>query len=132
MSNILVIDDDRIILNTLNKTLSFLGHNVKIACDGDEGIAAFSDGIYFNFVITDINMPKFTGYTVAKYIRTSDRRNTPIIAITGSIDNNHRDLFDFVLMKPFKIEDLVDTLGLLHKHNTKIFERSQLMFVKEM
>ena len=119
MSNILVIEDDDVILKAINKTLSFLGHKVKVYRDGHEGIAAFSDGIYFDFVITDINMPRFDGYMVAKHIRSSERHDTPIIAITGSTDNNQNDLFDLVLVKPFKIIELIDTLGLVHERNPR-------------
>ena len=58
MENILVIDDDRHNCGLISQTLSFLGHKVKMAHDGEEAIDLIKKHRFFSMVITDINMHK--------------------------------------------------------------------------
>ena len=62
-----------------------LGHEVEMACDGDEGIELIESGYKCDLVITDITMPRLNGNAVARHIRSSDRQDTPIVAITGLV-----------------------------------------------
>jgi CheY-like chemotaxis protein len=111
MHNILVIDDEDVVLDSLRNTLTYLGYSVTVAHDGEEGVAFFNNGYNFGLVITDINMPRMNGNAVAKYIRGSDKSDMPIVAITGyDKDNIDRELFNFVLSKPFDLEVLVDVV----------------------
>lgn len=111
MKYILVIDDDSTILSLLYEYLLHLGYTVEIAHNGDDGIKLFNNGIHFDLVITDINMPILDGNEVARFIRNSDTPETPVIAITGSYhDIINRELFDFVLLKPFNMDSLKDII----------------------
>lgn len=114
MGRILLIDDDCQILNSLSQALMHVGYEVEVACDGDEGIELIESGCACDLVITDITMPKVSGNAVARHIKSSDRRDTPILAITGfGEDAIDRELFDSVLVKPFKLEALFGTVRLL-------------------
>jgi len=53
------------------------------------------------------------GNTVAKYIRRSTKPKTPIVAIAGPGDNTNKELFDFVLMRPFPLKTLHKVIKLL-------------------
>ena len=110
MDHILLIDDQDAILIFLRKILTDLGYEVKVAHDGEEGIELVDSGYNFNLVITDINMPRMNGNAVAKHIRSSDKSETPIVAITGYGDDIDRELFNFVLLKPFNLEALADVV----------------------
>ena len=116
MVNILVIDDDADVLNSVSKMLSHMGYKVKVAHNGDEGVALLGNGQRFDCVITDINMPGMNGYDVAKYIRESGRPDIPVIAITGCSESDNVDeLFAASLLKPFRLKTLIDlvvSLGL--------------------
>ena len=72
MSTILVIDDEKGILQLLHEALTLYGHKVETADDGLEGIRKF-DGGCFDIVITDIRMPVIDGNGVAAHIRKSDK-----------------------------------------------------------
>jgi CheY-like chemotaxis protein len=110
MKSILVIDDDEGIRLLLTNYLSAVGHQIVAMKDGIEGIEAFNNGHNFDLVITDIFMPGLNGNEVAEHIRRSNKGHIPVIAITGSgKDYVQRDLFDHVLMKPFKLKTLGDT-----------------------
>ena len=110
MDQILVIDDEDMVVDFLRSTLAYLGHSVTVAHDGKEGIEFFKNGYNFDLVITDIMMPRMNGNAVAKHIRSSDKADTPIVAITGYGDDIDRELFNFVLLKPFGLEALLDVV----------------------
>jgi len=111
MGPILVIDNRYDIRNFLHKALSPMGYEVKGAHDAAEGIELFNNGCNFNLVITDINMPMINANAVAKHIKSSDKADTPIVAIIGSGDDDiNRELFNFVLMKPFKLKTLIKVI----------------------
>jgi two-component system cell cycle sensor histidine kinase/response regulator CckA len=111
MDNILVIDDEDMVLNFLRNTLEYLGYSVTVAHDGEEGVEFFNNGYNFGLVITDISMPRMNGNAVAKCIRSSDKSDIPIVAITGSGEEDiDRELFNFVLLKPFDTDVLADVV----------------------
>jgi CheY-like chemotaxis protein len=110
MARILVIDDEYQTLNSLGQALTHFGYEVEVAHDGDEGIEVINNGYNCDLVITDINMPRMNGNAVAKHIRSSDKPDTPIVAISGLCDDINGELFNFVLMKPFKLEALIQVI----------------------
>ena len=107
--NILVIDDEKTISDAIKIVLSRTGFKVEIASNGREGIQKFNRS-RFDLVITDIQMPGLDGRDVVDHIHNSDRPCTPIIGISGSpwLFNNIQ--FDAVLTKPFRFEDLINSI----------------------
>lgn len=110
MKDILMIDDDRGVLECTQKLLTHLGYRVKMACSGQEGLSLLSKGFEFDLVMTDIDMPGMSGNEVARCIRNSYKPGTPIVAVTGFVDNVNRELFDFILEKPFKLGALAEAI----------------------
>lgn len=109
MYNILVIDDEKAILNIIKIVLSRAGFKVEIALDGREGIQKF-DSDRFDLVITDIIMTGLDGRDVVDHIRNSDRPCTPIIGISGTPWHLDNIRFDAVFTKPFHFEDLINSV----------------------
>ena len=66
---ILTIDDQQLILLSVEKRLSELGYQVKTAESGALGIQHF-DTFEPDLVIVDINMPNTSGLEVVRHIRT--------------------------------------------------------------
>jgi len=117
MQRILLIEDDNSIRTIIALHFKRLGYHVEIAEDGEEGIELFRTVGNFDMVITDIRMPRKDGNDVAKYIRNSERRETPIVAITAYKDEVQTELFNFSLIKPFRNEDLIRIIRFLeHAH----------------
>ena len=112
MSTVLVIDDEKGILQIIRQALTKFGHNVETAGDGQEGIRKFDDGS-FDIVITDIRMPGIDGNGVVKHIRKSDKQSIPVIAISGTPWLMENNAFDMVLAKPFPLQKLVESIGSL-------------------
>jgi len=113
-SKLLVIDDSEEILATLKNFLSKKDYYVVTASNGLDGLklyeAAHDD---FDLVITDLVMPNIGGVALISIIK-NHAPDTPIIAITGygeqpeSLAREARA--DVVLEKPFKLEDLEETV----------------------
>jgi len=116
MSTVLVIDDEKFVLDIVKIALTKFGHDVETAADGRQGIEKFDEGS-FDLVITDIRMPGLDGTGVADHIRRSQRQWTPIIAISATpwlIGDKLSD-FDSILPKPFTLQTLVDTVNNLSR-----------------
>lgn len=114
VARILLIDDQASVLRSTSQVLKQLGHEVEVARDGEKGVELFETGYDFDLVITDIEMPGTDGNEVARHVRASDKSYTPIVAMTGSMDDRiHKELFNIILPKPFTLESLVQAVRLL-------------------
>ncbi len=109
MSTILVIDDEKGILQLMHQALTTYGHQVETADDGLEGIRKFDDGCY-DIVITDIRMPVVDGNGVVAHIRKSEKQSIPVIAISGTPWLKEAGNFDMVLLKPFPLKQLIESI----------------------
>lgn len=109
MQNVLVIDDERAISDVLSQALNRFGFRVDTAANGMEGIVKF-DQDAFDLVITDICMSGVDGNSVARHIRSSLRKATPIIGMSGTPWLLEDSEFDAVLPKPFSLAVLADTV----------------------
>ena len=85
MANILLIDDDDILRDTVLQMLELDGHHVTDAADGALGLRLFQAGAGrggFDLVITDVLMPGVDGSRVIVELRRT-HPDLPIIAISG-------------------------------------------------
>ena len=113
MDNILVIDDDLQVLDSIRSFLQHVGYEVVTASSGQEGSGLIDSGYEYDLVITDIRMPGMSGNDLAKYIRNSEWAHMPIIAITGYHDDVDQELFDSILQKPFELKTLSEKIKTL-------------------
>jgi two-component system NtrC family response regulator len=106
---ILVIDDDDSLRRVTEYTLHEAGYRVLTAVDGTEGLRLF-DLEKPPVVITDIQMPGFSGYDVLKKIK-AESPGTLVIVITafGSVERAVEAMklgaYDY-LTKPFSRDEL--------------------------
>jgi DNA-binding response OmpR family regulator len=127
MCTVLVIDDEQMIVNMLRLALTKLGYNVETATDGREGIQKF-DKKFIDIVITDICLPYIDGKEVARHVRNSSRKTTPVIAISGTPWLIEDGDFDKVLTKPFPLKALYDTIEHLASKPHKLIGNRFLRF----
>lgn len=82
MKKILLVDDEKDIVEFLSYNLKQEGFDVIVGYDGDEAIAKVSE--IPDLIILDIMMPKQNGYEVCKKIRSKKGfEKTPIIFLTA-------------------------------------------------
>jgi CheY-like chemotaxis protein len=111
---ILLVDDDPVLIKSLQDILSGDDHDVTIAAGGQAGIDAFSKahgaGRPFSIVITDLGMPHVDGRRVAAAVKACAPA-TPVILLTGwgqrlLAENDIPAHVNRVLSKPPKLSDL--------------------------
>jgi signal transduction histidine kinase/ActR/RegA family two-component response regulator len=83
---ILLVDDDPVLIKSLQDTLQEDGHSIAAAPGGQAGINLFTEGLKsaspFDIVITDLGMPHVDGRKVAASLKSLSA-TTPIILLTG-------------------------------------------------
>jgi signal transduction histidine kinase/ActR/RegA family two-component response regulator/uncharacterized membrane protein affecting hemolysin expression len=83
---ILLIDDDPLLLGSLQEVLLSDGHDVTAANGGQAGIDAFNAALRsappFSIVITDLGMPYVDGRRVAAAVKEASAQ-TPVVLLTG-------------------------------------------------
>ncbi len=82
----LVIDDDAAVGRAIARMLTASGHSVAVAMSGLEAIAVLG-GEAFDCVVSDIQMPNFTGMDLLEFLRDKGL-DVPVVLVTGdpSID----------------------------------------------
>ena len=111
---ILLVDDDPLLLKSLQDVLESDGHSV-LAVDGgrrgiDEFFAARKRAEGFEAVITDLGMPNVDGRTVAAAVKSA-APDTPVVLLTGwgqrmRGEGELPDHVDRVLSKPPRLPEL--------------------------
>ena len=110
MYNILVVDDDKEIVNAIEIYLSKEGYNILKAYNGMEALKIMKERDDIHLVILDIMMPKLDGISTANLIRKD--KKVPIIMLSAKSEdydkiaglNNGAD--DYVT-KPFNPLELI-------------------------
>ncbi|MDD5433214.1 MAG: response regulator [Candidatus Pacebacteria bacterium] len=81
---ILIIEDEEIISNLLVKKISQQGFEVKVACNGQEGLDLMKADKP-DLVLTDIIMPQKDGFSVIEDMKkTESLKDVPVIIISNS------------------------------------------------
>ena len=110
MYNILVVDDDKEIVNAIEIYLNKEGYNILKAYNGMEALKIMKEREDIHLVILDIMMPKLDGISTANLIRKD--KKVPIIMLSAKSEdydkiaglNNGAD--DYVT-KPFNPLELI-------------------------
>ncbi|UOB19060.1 response regulator [Abyssalbus ytuae] len=84
---ILAIDDQQLILLSLEKKLNDLGYEV-LTCDNGYNAIKLFDSFDPDLIIVDINMPQMSGLELIKYIRIKKNSQKPIMVMSGNNDEN--------------------------------------------
>jgi two-component system nitrogen regulation response regulator NtrX len=101
--NVLVVDDEKSIRDSLRKVLEYEGHTVTEATSGRVGLDEARDGA-FDVVLLDIKMPGMDGMDVLRQLAQDDP-DLPVIMISGhgtiatAVEATRIGAFDF-LEKP--------------------------------
>lgn len=115
IEHILVVDDERIMANTLQKMLQSLGYRVTISNSSTEALEIFeSNPEDVDLVLTDWAMPAITGDRLAEKM-LAVKADTKVILFSAFDDGITKENYDpksirRVLKKPISMEVLAFTL----------------------
>ena len=130
MKRILIVDDEPVIVDVLQRILVRLGLDPVVADSVDMAMERFSRG-YFDLVLMDVLMPEKNGYEIVKEMKLL-RPNQKVVLVTGlradtaEAEANLQDVnVEDVLSKPFSFDKVRSVV-------TKIIERDEELNHKEV
>ncbi|MGB7257326.1 MAG: chemotaxis protein CheW [Pseudolabrys sp.] len=84
--NMLLVDDSAFFLNMLTPVLQAAGYIVTAAASAHEALALLRNGLKFDLIVTDIDMPGMDGFQFAEVVRNDlAMTNLPIIALSSMV-----------------------------------------------
>jgi DNA-binding response OmpR family regulator len=107
---ILLVDDERAILNLLSIKLRVTGYDVVTAVNGEKALQLIKSENP-DLMLLDVIMPGISGLEVLE--KTRSHSKMPIIVLSARPDNSQKALAlgaNFFISKPFDIDDLVDKI----------------------
>lgn len=111
--SILIVDDDREVLATIEAALADTGASIDTASDGTMAMQKVLAGPP-DLMILDLMMPKQSGFLVLEKIKKGKpKTDAPrIIVITGNLGRRHRVWAETLgaeayFQKPFRMDNLV-------------------------
>lgn len=123
---ILIVEDEKMLADSLKDLLERKGFQVEVAYDGETGREYALLGIY-DLLILDVMMPKLNGFEVASQVR-AQRCSTPILMLTArsSLEDRIQGLnagADYYLTKPFDTRELLACINaLLRRQGNQVDE----------
>lgn len=107
MNKILMIDDDRELLNMLRCYFEMKSYDVVTAENGAEALERLQT--HPDIILLDINMPQIDGLTLCRLIR--DKISCPILFLTAKAEEDDRvngllSGGDDYIVKPFSLKEL--------------------------
>ncbi len=117
---ILVVDDEKTLLDQLEQALEDLRYMVETALDGQEALDKLFETPY-DLIILDIMLPKKDGLSVLREIRQAGM-TTPVLMLTarGEIGDKIKGLdlgADDYLAKPFSLDELLARIRALFRRS---------------
>jgi DNA-binding response OmpR family regulator len=103
---ILVVEDERQMVELLRQGLAEEGHSVTATRDGREGLS-LAEGNSFDLIVLDVMLPGMDGFSIVRRLR-SQRNQTPILMLTARdaakdvVDGLNLGADDY-LTKPFPL-----------------------------
>ena len=130
MFSVLLVDDEKIILQGLKHGFDWASHNFEVVGEASDGIEAIKKIKDLNpdIVITDIRMPKYDGIEFMKALKAS-HFDTEIVVLSGYDDFMYaKEALDAgaftYLLKPVNLDVLSETIN---KLKDKIEKKRKLL-----
>lgn len=120
MADVLVVDDDDVIRETLRELLAE-NYHCQEASTAEEALSKLQSQA-FDVVLTDISMPGLSGSELLERVREL-YPETPVIVISGLSDQERATslislgAFDY-LLKPFRLEVVEESVRRAVEHRT--------------
>ncbi len=122
MASILLVEDDRAIIENLSEFLSGEGFHTR-AVSGQSAAVRILEETIFDLVLLDISLAEGNGFAVCSYIKQNT--DTPVIFLTASGDEysvvSGLDMgADDYISKPFRPRELVSRINRVLRRTGKV------------
>ncbi len=120
---ILIVEDERLLAETLVDILTQAHYIVDVSYDGDCGLDNARSGIY-DAIVLDVMLPKRDGFAVLRALR-AEQNFTPVLLLTakGELQDRVYGLrqgADYYLTKPFENAELLACLAAITRRRQEI------------
>lgn len=110
MKRILVVEDNKLILETIAQSLSREGFEIIKASDGKECLHLLETDT-FDLIITDLYMPNINGLELLSTLLEQGKKTMPVLVLSaGGNEENVLKAFemgaDDFMIKPFSLSEL--------------------------
>jgi len=122
-AQILVVDDEAAVRESLRRALALEGYEVELAADGAEALYRLDTGaVHPDAIVLDVLMPNVDGLETARRLRGAGNR-TPILMLTARDEVEARVAgldagADDYVVKPFALAELLARLRALLRRTT--------------
>lgn len=116
MANILVAEDERDIRELINFMLTFAGHQITLAENGEEAVEKAQE-ILPDLIMMDVRMPKLTGYEACRKIKEIEStKEIPVVFLTAKGQDEEVTAGIEVgavayILKPFELDKLTEQIN---------------------
>ena len=128
---IVVIDDDKVLLDVIKQRLELDDYDVRLFNDSEVALRWFEQNSNIDLIITDVVMPVHDGFELAKRIKDrSEYQTTAMLFLTAesALEDKLKgfDLgADDYLAKPFELEELAARVNSIISRR-KLYEKNTL------
>lgn len=111
--SILIVDDERDLVSTVQFSLEREGWRTRVAHDGRSALAAATGDPVPDLILLDLMLPDMSGTDICRELRSMDRtKDVPIIMVTAKDDEIDRVVgfevgADDYVAKPFSMRELL-------------------------
>jgi two-component system, cell cycle sensor histidine kinase and response regulator CckA len=117
-ARVLLVEDEALVRDLLQRQLRAAGYDVLAAADGEAALALLARGERVDIVLSDVVMPRMGGPQLARLLR-SRYPGLPYLLMTGyapeALADDELGLAHPTLRKPFSGRDLLKALGKVRK-----------------
>jgi len=116
MASILIAEDERDIRDLIKFTLTYAGHDVTTASDGQQAVELAAE-IMPDLVMLDLQMPKLNGFQACQAIKGDDRTgDLPVVFLSAKGPEAEDEQIEETgaigfIMKPFSPDDLASRVN---------------------
>ena len=128
MANILIVDDDKIILEQLSKYVKNNFYKILLASNGKTALKIF-DKEKIDILLIDVKLPDINGLDLLQKIKEKNR-HCEVIITTGfgslevAIESLKKGAIDYI-EKPVDLEELTTAIG---RAIEKLLEKKELLY----
>ncbi len=123
MAKILIVEDEKHMLQGLKDNLEFEGYEVDVADKGQSGLNKILENT-FDLIILDVMLPEISGFDICKTVRKKGIM-TPIILLTAKGEELDKVLglelgADDYMTKPFSLRELLARIKAILRRTEKV------------
>lgn len=114
-ARLLIVDDEKDLVETLTFRLEANGYEVIKAYDGKEGLEKAQQEKP-DIILLDLMLPKLDGYKICRMLKSDDKyKDIPIILFTARAQDADKKIgkdagANAYITKPFESKGLIDTI----------------------